>query len=160
MDFNQKRINNRAMKTKKTGITTFISIFFMLLFCYAAISKIMDFEKFQIQIKDSPLLGSFSEILPVSIIVIELVLVGLLCYRRTQNSGLLGSFILMLIFTGYIAHMLLTSENLPCSCGGILEKMTWKQHLYFNIGCAVLAILALVYNKKYSRPADGDSNHS
>ena len=148
------------MKTKKTGITTFISIFFILLFCYAAISKIMDFEKFKIQIKDSSLLGSFSEIIPVSIIVIELVLVELLCYRRTQNSGLLGSFILMLIFTGYIAHMLLTSENLPCSCGGILEKMTWKQHLYFNIGCAVLAILALVYNKKYSRPADGDSNHS
>jgi hypothetical protein len=56
MDFNQKRINNGTMKTKKTGITTFISIFFILLFCYAAISKIMDFEKFQIQIKDSPLL--------------------------------------------------------------------------------------------------------
>ena len=148
------------MKTIKKRISTFISIFFILLFCYAAISKIMDFEKFKIQIKDSSLLGSFSEILPVSIIVIELVLVGLLCYQKTRNTGLLGSFILMLFFTGYIAHMLLTSENLPCSCGGILEKMTWKQHLYFNIGCAVLAILALVYNKKYSRPADGDSNHS
>ena len=148
------------METKRTKITTFISIFFILLFCYAAISKIMDFEKFKIQIKDSSLLGSFSEILPVSIIVIELVLVGLLCYQKTRNTGLLGSFILMLFFTGYIAHMLLTSENLPCSCGGILEKMTWTEHLYFNIGCAVLAILALVYNKKYNRPADGDSNHS
>ena len=142
------------MKTKKTGITTFISIFFILLFCYAAISKIMDFEKFQIQIKDSPLLGSFSEILPVSIIVIELVLVGLLCYQKTRNTGLLGSFILMLFFTGYIAHMLLTSENLPCSCGGILEKMSWTQHLYFNIGCAVLAAIALGINIRNSRPAD------
>ena len=154
MDFNQKRINNGTMKTKKTGITTFISIFFILLFCYAAISKIMDFEKFQIQIKDSPLLGSFSEILPVSIIVIELVLVGLLCYQKTRNTGLLGSFILMLFFTGYIAHMLLTSENLPCSCGGILEKMSWTQHLYFNIGCAVLAAIALGINIRNSRPAD------
>ena len=142
------------MKTKRTRITTFISIFFILLFCYAAISKIMDFEKFQIQIKDSPLLGSFSEILPVSIIVIELVLVGLLCYQKTRNTGLLGSFILMLFFTGYIAHMLLTSENLPCSCGGILEKMSWTQHLYFNIGCAVLAAIALGINIRNSRPAD------
>lgn len=148
------------MKNFRYIVIQFTVYFHVLLFTYAAISKIMDFEKFQIQIKDSPLLGSFSEILPVSIIVIELVLVGLLCYRRTRNSGLLGSFILMLVFTGYIARMLLTSENLPCSCGGILEKMTWTQHLYFNIGCAVLAILALVYNKKYSRPADGDSNHS
>jgi hypothetical protein len=65
----------------------------------------------------------------------------------------------MLFFTGYIAHML-HIRKFTCSCGGILEKMTWTQHLYFNIGCAVLAILALVYNKKYSRPADGDSNHS
>jgi hypothetical protein len=148
------------MKYFRYIVIQFTVYFHVLLFTYAAISKIMDFEKFQIQIKDSPLLGSFSEILPVSIIVIELLLVGLLCYRRTRNSGLLGSFILMLFFTGYIARMLLTSENLPCSCGGILEKMTWTQHLYFNIGCAVLAILALVYNKKYSRPADGDSNHS
>ena len=148
------------MKNFRYIVIQFTVYFHVLLFTYASISKIMDFEKFQIQIKDSPLLGSFSEILPVSIIVIELVLVGLLCYRRTRDSGLFGSVILMLVFTGYIARMLLTSENLPCSCGGILEKMTWTQHLYFNIGCAVLAILALVYNKKYSRPADGDSNHS
>lgn len=160
MDFNQKRINNGTMKTKKTGITTFISIFFILLFCYAAISKIMDFEKFQIQMTESPLLSTFAGFLPYVLVISEFIIAGLLCYRITQNAGLLASFILMLFFTGYIALMLFTSENLPCSCGGILEKMTWTQHLYFNIGCAVLAILALVYNKKYSRPADGDSNHS
>ena len=148
------------MKTKKTGITTFISIFFILLFCYAAISKIMDFEKFQIQMTESPLLSAFAGFLPYVLIISEFIIAELLCYRITQNAGLLASFILMLFFTGYIALMLFTSEILPCSCGGILEKMTWTEHLYFNIGCAVLAILALVYNKKYSRPADGDSNHS
>jgi hypothetical protein len=120
----------------------------------------MDFEKFQIQMTESPLLSTFAGFLPYVLVISEFIIAGLLCYRITQNAGLLASFILMLFFTGYIAHMLLTSENLPCSCGGILEKMTWTEHLYFNIGCAVLAILALVYNKKYSRPADGDSNHS
>ena len=144
----------------KANFKAFISYFFILLFCYAAISKIMDFEKFQIQMKDSPLLSPFSELLPLFIIAVELFLVGLLCYQKTQNIGLLGSFILMLIFTVYIGIMLVTSENLPCSCGGILEKMTWTQHLYFNIGCAVLAFLALVLNKKYNRPVDGDRNHS
>jgi hypothetical protein len=113
MDFNQKRINNGTMKTKKTGITTFISIFFILLFCYAAISKIMDFEKFQIQITESPLLSSFAGFLPYIIVISEFIIAGLLCIRKTQNAGLLGSFILMLFFTGYIAHMLFTSENLP-----------------------------------------------
>lgn len=142
------------MKTKKTGITTFISIFFILLFCYAAISKIMDFEKFQIQMTESPLLSAFAGFLPYIIVISEFIIAGLLCYRITQNAGLLASFILMLFFTGYIAHMLLTSENLPCSCGGILEKMSWTQHLYFNIGCAVLAAIALGINIRNSRPAD------
>lgn len=154
MDFNQKRINNGAMKTKRTRITTFISIFFILLFCYAAISKIMDFEKFQIQMTESPLLSAFAGFLPYIIVISEFIIAGLLCYQKTRNTGLLGSFILMLIFTGYIALMLFTYKNLPCSCGGILEKMSWIQHLYFNIGCAVLAAIALVLNRKYSRPAD------
>ena len=142
------------MKTKKTGITTFISIFFILLFCYASISKIMDFEKFQIQMTESPLLSTFAGFLPYVLVISEFIIAGLLCYRITQNAGLLASFILMLFFTGYIAHMLLTSENLPCSCGGILEKMSWTQHLYFNIGCAVLAAIALGINIRNSRPAD------
>ena len=154
MDFNQKRINNRRMETKRTRITTFISIFFILLFCYAAISKIMDFEKFQIQMTESPLLSAFAGFLPYVLIISEFIIAELLCYRITQNAGLLASFILMLFFTGYIAHMLLTSENLPCSCGGILEKMSWTQHLYFNIGCAVLAAIALGINIRNSRPAD------
>ena len=142
------------METKRTRITTFISIFFILLFCYAAISKIMDFEKFQIQMTESPLLSAFAGFLPYVLIISEFIIAGLLCYRITQNAGLLASFILMLFFTGYIAHMLLTSENLPCSCGGILEKMSWTQHLYFNIGCAVLAAIALGINIRNSRPAD------
>ena len=154
MDFNQKRINTRRMETKRTRITTYISIFFILLFCYAAISKIMDFEKFQIQMTESPLLSAFAGFLPYVLIISEFIIAGLLCYRITQNAGLLASFILMLFFTGYIAHMLLTSENLPCSCGGILEKMSWTQHLYFNIGCAVLAAIALGINIRNSRPAD------
>ncbi|MEZ7926105.1 MAG: hypothetical protein QMB68_00660 [Cloacibacterium sp.] len=114
----------------------------------------MDFEKFQIQMTESPLLSAFAGFLPYVLIISEFIIAELLCYRITQNAGLLASFILMLFFTGYIAHMLLTSENLPCSCGGILEKMSWTQHLYFNIGCAVLAAIALGINIRNSRPAD------
>lgn len=148
------------MKKQYHYFVVFSIYFHVLLFTYAAVSKLLDFEKFQIQMKDSPLLSPFSEFLPLFIIAVELFLVGLLCYQKTQNIGLLGSFILMLIFTVYIGIMLVTSENLPCSCGGILEKMTWTQHFYFNIGCAVLAFLALVLNKKYNRPVDKDRNHS
>ncbi|WP_117593081.1 MauE/DoxX family redox-associated membrane protein [Chryseobacterium aquaticum] len=142
------------MKKVKTRVVEFISYFFILLFCYAGISKIMDFENFQIQISESPLLGAYAGFIPFAIIILELIIAGLLCYRKTRNIGLIGSFILMLIFTGYIFFIIRTSENLPCSCGGILEKMSWHQHLYFNIGCVVLSVIALGLNLRYSRPAE------
>ena len=141
------------MKKVKTRFVEIVSYFFILLFCYASISKIMDFENFQIQISESPLLSAYAGFLPFAIIILELIIAGLLCYRKTRNVGLIGSFVLMLIFTGYIFHIIQTSENLPCSCGGILEKMSWTQHLIFNIGCVLLAAIALAMNIKYSRPA-------
>lgn len=142
------------MKKVKTRVVEFISYFFILLFCYASISKLMDFENFQVQISESPLLSAYTGFLPFAIIILELIIAGLLCYQKTRNIGLIGSFVLMLIFTGYIFYIMQTSENLPCSCGGILEKMSWHQHLYFNIGCVVLSVIALGLNLKYSRPAE------
>ncbi|PJJ67329.1 MauE/DoxX family redox-associated membrane protein [Chryseobacterium geocarposphaerae] len=142
------------MKYLKKIIPFVVSIYFVILFCYAAISKILDFEKFQNQISASPLLNGFSQFLPYTIIIVESFIAGLLCYRKTRTIGLIGSFILMLIFTGYIALLIRTSKNLPCSCGRILEKMSWHQHLYFNIGCVILSLIALGLNLKYSRPAE------
>lgn len=142
------------MKKSNTRIVEFISCFFILLFCYAGITKLLDFENFQDQISASPLLNEFSQFMPYTIIIVELFIAGLLCYRKTRTAGLIGSFILMLVFTGYIALLLSTSQHLPCSCGGILEKMSWHQHLYFNMGCVILTIIALGLNLKYSRPAD------
>ncbi|ATN04905.1 hypothetical protein CRN76_05565 [Chryseobacterium indologenes] len=142
------------MKYLKKIIPFAVSIFFVILFCYAAISKILDFENFQVQISASPLLNGFSQFLPYTIIIVEVIIVVLLCYRKTRTIGLIGSFFSMLIFTVYIILMLRTSKNLPCSCGGILEKMSWNQHLYFNMGCVVLSIIALGLNLKYSRPAE------
>ena len=139
------------MKKIFVFITTGIII---LLFCYAAVSKLLDFENFQAQISASPLLNKLSQFLPYTIIIVEFLIAGLLCYRKTRNIGLIGSIILMLIFSGYIALILSTSDHLPCSCGGILEKMSWSQHLYFNIGCVILSVIALGLNLKYSRPAE------
>lgn len=142
------------MKYLKKIIPFAVSVFFVILFCYAAISKVLDFENFQVQISASPLLNGFSQFLPYTIIIVEFLIAGLLCYRKTRTIGLIGSFVLMIVFTGYIALLLSTSKNLPCSCGGILEKMSWHQHLYFNIGCVILTIIALGLNLRYSRPAE------
>ncbi|WP_181876097.1 MauE/DoxX family redox-associated membrane protein [Chryseobacterium carnipullorum] len=132
------------MKTIKTRFVEFTSYFFILLFCYASISKIMDFENFQIQIAQSPLLSAFSNVMSYGVLVIELAICILLIFERSRKIGLYSSFVLMVSFTVYIYMILNYSEFIPCSCGGILEKMDWKTHLIFNIATVIIAAFAVI----------------
>jgi hypothetical protein len=49
----------------------------------------------------------------------------------------------MCIFTVYIGCMLLFAPDLPCSCGGIIRQLSWKQHLLLNLFLLVLAGIAV-----------------
>ncbi|WP_294297419.1 MauE/DoxX family redox-associated membrane protein [uncultured Chryseobacterium sp.] len=132
-----------------------VSYFFMLLFFYAAISKMMDFENFRVQIAQSPLLTSFAGFIAYTVIGIELLVCFLLAFPRTHLAGQYASLSLMSAFTIYIYIILHYSEYIPCSCGGILEKMSWTQHLVFNVFCVLLsmgAIIMLRKNKRWVRP--------
>jgi len=139
------------MKTIRTRFVEFTSYFFILLFCYASISKIMDFENFQIQIAQSPLLSAFSDIISYGILALEFALSILLIFEHTRRAGLLSSFALMIAFTVYIYLILNYSEFIPCSCGGILEKMDWRTHLIFNIITVFLAAIAVILQETGNR---------
>ncbi|REC67332.1 hypothetical protein DRF58_15580 [Epilithonimonas hispanica] len=104
----------------------------------------MDFENFQIQIAQSPLLSAFSNVMSYGVLVIELAICILLIFERSRKIGLYSSFVLMVSFTVYIYMILNYSEFIPCSCGGILEKMDWKTHLIFNIATVIIAAFAVI----------------
>lgn len=139
------------MKKFRSILPVVIACFFVLLFAYAAVSKLMDFEVFSAQLAQSPLFGEHFSFIPFTIIGSEIIIAGLLCYGVTRKIGLLFSILLMSMFTGYIIIITNFSEHIPCSCGGILKKMTWVQHLYFNIGCVILAGIALLIMHKQHR---------
>lgn len=124
------------------------SYFFILLFCYAAISKAMDFENFQVQIGQSPLLSAYTGFVSYAVIISEVVIVLLLIFPRSNLLGLYSSTALMSAFTIYIFLILNYSEFVPCSCGGILEKMGWIEHLIFNITCIILGCISVIINEK------------
>lgn len=132
------------MKPIKLKIANYIAYFFILLFCYAAISKGFDFENFQVQLAQSPLLSAYAGFVSYGVIILEMVIVGLLSYHATRLWGLYASFAIMVAFTFYIYLILNYSDFVPCSCGGILEKLGWTEHLIFNLGCVVLAGLAII----------------
>lgn len=126
---------------RKITIET-ICFLYILLFVYAAVSKILDFENFSIQLGQSPLLSAFAGFIAGSIPIIEIV-ISLLLASRLRLIGLYASFALMGMFTVYIYIILNYSTFVPCSCGGILEKLGWTEHLVVNIVFILLAVLAI-----------------
>ena len=132
----------------QNNLIEFICLLYILLFVYAAVSKFLDFDNFQIQIGQSPLLSAFTGFVSYGVPLIELGLALVLLLPKYRIWGLYGSFFLMIMFTTYIFIILNFSSFIPCSCGGILEKLGWTEHLLFNSAFVFLAILAIVLKAK------------
>jgi uncharacterized membrane protein YphA (DoxX/SURF4 family) len=130
-------------KTVNAVVST-ISYLYALLFIYAATSKLLDFDTFRIQLGQSPLLSVFADWISISVPGIEIVITVMLLSPKFRLVGLYASYLLMSMFTTYIHIILNYSAFVPCSCGGILQKMTWDQHLIFNIVFILLAIIAII----------------
>ncbi|MDM1381921.1 hypothetical protein HX024_04320 [Myroides marinus] len=131
----------------KAKFSLIVQYFFVLLFVYAAISKLITFEAFQVQLTQSPLLSAYANIIAYLVIIVELVIALLLSLKQTKTLGLYLSYGLMVAFTIYIYLILNYSDFIPCSCGGILEKMGWREHLWFNIIVCILGLLAIYFQE-------------
>ena len=135
----------------KKGILEVICLSYILLFVYAAVSKILDFENFQVQLGQSPLLSAFASWVSWGVPIIEILIALTLLIPRYRLVGLFAAFSLMIMFTTYIIVILNYSSSIPCSCGGILENLDWTEHLVFNILFVLLAftgIMLLLFNPK------------
>lgn len=136
---------------KRTTIIEAISVLYVILFLYTGISKIMDYSVFKEQLASSPILSPVAGAVAIGLPLTEFVVVVLLVVPRWRLKGLYASAALMLAFTLYILGILSFSEKLPCSCGGIIALMSWKQHLVFNSVFLGLAIWAIVLEKQLKR---------
>src|SRR5690606_38246751 len=117
---------------------------FILLFVYAAVSKLLEYENFAVQIGQSPLLSAYAGLLAWLVPALEIIIAFLLIFKRLQFWSLFAAYVLLIMFTAYMFIMLNYTSFLPCSCGGILEKLDWTEHLIFNIGLVVLAFIAMI----------------
>lgn len=125
-------------------VADIISAICISLFLYAALSKLADYDKFRVQLGQSALLTPIAGFVAWFIPLAEIILAAALSFPRSRLLGLYGSFTLMVIFTAYIVAILNFSEYVPCSCGGILEKLSWTQHLVFNLCFTALLLLGIL----------------
>lgn len=121
---------------------------FIILFMYTAASKLFTVKSFASTLAKSPLIGSLSRIVAWAIPLIEIAISIVLIFPNHRKIGMRAALLLMTIFTIYLSYMILAGSKLPCHCGGVISTMSWQQHIWFNTGFIVLAILGLISQKE------------
>lgn len=137
---------------KKNIPTALISTLLILLWIYAAVSKLLDYSNFHVQLLDSPYTTRWANMLVWLLPISEIAIAVLLLRRTTRLLGMYSSFFLMLAFTVYIYILLHFGTYQACSCGGIIAQLSIKNHFWFNTAFMLLAgvgvYLLPVYKKQ------------
>lgn len=134
------------MKKLNTYFSLISISLLILLWLYAALSKLFDFAHFQRQMEIQVFPLTIARLLVWVIPAYEFLLAGLLLFPKNKAPGLWGSFCLMGAFTVYIMLILTrVFERVPCSCGGILQRMGWTTHFIFNLAWLLLIGLTLLF---------------
>jgi len=127
----------------------FVSFALVLLWVYAAVSKLIDWDHFKWEMRNQVLPVPLKEMLIYALPASELITAGLLISDRTFTAGIYTSFILIVAFTAYIGLVLGHAfRHIPCSCGGILQHLGWTEHLFFNLFFVALTISIIFMTRK------------
>lgn len=151
MDNNIKSFKVIFFKTNI--IAEAITILYISLMLYTAASKLADYNLSREQMAMMPLMTPFAHVFAWLLPVIEIVIAALIFAPITRVKGLYIVTVLMTLFTIYIIYMMTYYEHLPCSCGGLLQSLSWKEHLIFNSAYIVLGLIGIVLYKRKRRRA-------
>jgi hypothetical protein len=133
-------------KDMRTNTAFIISLLLIFLFAYTASSKLIDSKAFASMLEEVPLIGRGAGVVAILLPLAELLIALLLLFERTRLMGLYSSLILLFVFTVYLVYMIAVVPQLPCSCGGVISSMSWRQHIVFNlvfIGLTVIGIRSM-----------------
>ncbi|MDF0707649.1 MauE/DoxX family redox-associated membrane protein [Flagellimonas okinawensis] len=129
-------------------LVTLFSLLLTILFVYTAVSKLNHLDTFHLRLERMPYISSYASLISLGVPFLELVIAGLLWFSKYRTIALYASFILLGLFTTYIIIVLKYSDSIPCSCGGVISALGWKDHILLNITFMVLALLGILWSKK------------
>ncbi|PTS94928.1 hypothetical protein DBR11_22260 [Pedobacter sp. HMWF019] len=142
------RSNLRLSEKTKRIIVDVICYLFVALFIYTAASKLIAMDTFRVVLANYPLIGRYHSVVAYLVPLTEIGISTALILPISRKNGLIASMILMVLFLIYILYMFYIDSDLPCSCGGIIAKLSWKNHVWFNSGLILLAFIGLKIYKK------------
>jgi len=123
----------------------------IILFIYAATSKLLDYHTFVVKLGRDPFIGYYATAISIVLPTVEVVTAVLLAIPGLQRIGLWLSLAIMSAFTIYVALVLTIAPQIPCTCGGFIQAMTWSQHLLFNIFFIFLILSAIILNRSAAK---------
>ncbi len=127
-------------------IVDIVAYLFVILFMYTAANKLLTIKSFSSTIAKMSFIGQYDLILAWGIPILEIVISIILIIPSLRKLGLRAALILMVIFTVYLVYMVLSGSKLPCNCGGVISSLSWQQHIWFNVGFIILAVLGIIFN--------------
>jgi putative oxidoreductase len=134
--------------SKKQVMIECVAALLIVLFLYASLSKFLDFKTFTGEMNNQPMPNSWTPFLVWIIPCSEVAIALALLFEYTRLLGLYASVVLMALFTLYTLVILLHFFSyIPCSCGGIIKKLTWRQHLVFNFFFVALSLFGLILQR-------------
>ena len=139
----------KLLPIHKKTIVLVIATLYLLLFVYTASSKLMHLGVFRLRLERMPYIAPYAQWISWGVPFLELVVAGLLVFRGYRLIGLYASLALMFVFTGYIIAVLQFSDSIPCSCGGVISALGWKDHILLNSSFMLLALLGILWSKQH-----------
>jgi len=134
---------------KRQVLLECISALLILLFVYASLSKFLDFHTFYREMDNQPLPNSWTPFLVWAIPCTEIAISVSLIFERTRLLGFYASLVVMGLFTVYTGIILMHFfPYVPCSCGGVIKRLTWTQHLALNLFFVAISIVGVVIQSR------------
>lgn len=120
-----------------------LAILIALVLFYTAIDKLGHFQLFRGTLKESTWLWIRADAVFMSwlIPIVELSIVFLLVFPNSRTIGFISAMILFLVFAFYIGSIWFTGKRVPCGCSLLIERLSFKNHLWLNLGLALISLI-------------------
>lgn len=137
------------MKAPKNIIINILQFLLVLLWTYASMVKLFDFETARNEMLNQVFPEGLANIFAWLVPLTEIFTAVLILFPGTAYSGYWISLLLLVSFTLYILFGLLHFySRMPCSCGGIISQLSWGQHLLFNLFFITISLTAIIIYSK------------
>lgn len=136
------------LQNPKRLFTEIVAAFFVLVYVYTAIMKLKDIPGFIGTMSRTPFIHSYANLLAGLIPGIEIAISIFIIIPPTRLYGLVTATGLIALFTLYIGYLMISVPKLPCSCGGIIQDLSWRGHLIVNISLTLAGILSIKFYKE------------